>query len=60
MNKYAKCQLYPPYGFCEKIVFCLFVVDVCFVCLGVFSLKNLPFMSPRQPIKLSDLGKRHM
>ena len=28
--------------------------------LNIFFLENLPFMSPRQPIKLSDLDKSHM
>ena len=28
--------------------------------LNIFSLENSPFMSPQQPIKLSDLCKSHM
>ena len=28
--------------------------------LHIFSLENLPFMSPRQPIKLSDLDQSRM
>ena len=46
LSMYAKFQLHPHYGLCEED-FLIF-------------LKNLPFMSPRQPITLSDLGKRRM
>ena len=44
--KYAKFQLHSPYGFWEE-KFCTF-------------FKNLPFMSPQQPIKLSNLDKSRM
>ena len=45
LSKYAKFQLHPPYGFRE---------DFLFFC------ENLPFKSPHQPIKLSDLDKSRM
>ena len=44
---YAKFQLHPPYGFREDFE-------------SFFVIENLPFMSPRQPIKLSDLDKSRM
>ena len=44
--KYAKFQLHPPYGFWEEEFWIFF--------------KNLPFMSPCQPIILSDLDKSRM
>ena len=45
LSTYAKFQLHPPYGFWEDFL--------------IF-FKNLPFMLPQQPIKLSDLDKSHM
>ena len=47
LRMYAKFQLHPPYGFCEDANF-------------FFFFKNVHFMSPRQPIKVSNLGKRRM
>ena len=44
---YAEFDLHPSYGFLEDF-------------LKKKIPENLPFMSPRQPIKLSDLDKRHM
>ena len=46
LSMYAKFQLHTPYGLCEEDFLIFF--------------KNLHFMSPRQPIKLSDLGKKRM
>ena len=47
LSKYEKFQLLPPYGF-RKGDF-----------LNIFVVENLPFISPRQPIKFSDLDKSH-
>ena len=41
LRKYTKFQLHPPYGFKKKIF--------------EYFLEILPFMLPRQPIKLGDL-----
>ena len=46
LSMYAKFQLHPPYGLSAEDFLIFF--------------KNLPFMSPRQPVKLSDLGKMHL
>ena len=45
--KYANFQLHPPNTVSEKKNFAYF-------------FENFPFMSPRQPIKLGDLGKSRM
>ena len=45
LSMYAKFQPQPPYGFLEDFI--------------IF-FKKLPFMSPWQPMKLSDLHKSHM
>ena len=47
MNMYAKFQLHPPYGFREEDFW-------------MFSLENLAFQLPWQPIKISDLDKIHV
>ena len=44
LRKYAKFQLHPPYDFWEEEFW-------------FFFSENLPFMSPRQPIKSRDLDK---
>ena len=43
---YAKFQLHTPYEFCEEEFLIFF--------------ENLPFMLPKQPIKLNNLDKSHM
>ena len=47
ISMYAKFQLHLPYGFREEDFL-------------IFFFENLRFISPRQPIKLSDLDKSRM